>query len=401
MNDPTTASAPRFPGLDSLRALASISVVATHTSFWAGVYGYGVLGAATQRLEVGVAVFFVLSGFLLSYPYLTGLRSGRPHDSFGRYLFKRALRIMPVYWVTMIATLVLLPANRDLGVDRWISNIALVDVFVHPLLPRGFTQMWSLSTEATFYLVLPALMAGLVVLVCRRRWSVGRLLTALAVLSLASLVWTAVTAAGFHDTANWARRGLPSYLIWFAVGIGFAVLDVDRRSRRAAPGRLLRGVTGLAMAPGTCWLLAAALFTIASTPLAGSPELIALGPGENVVRTTLYTVVAGLVVLPSIFGDPGSAYARVLALPVLRHLGHISYSLFCCHMLILELATGWFDFPLFQTDPFLLFAVILVISLVVAEVLYRCVELPFLRLKNAFGATAPAATQPSATSTSS
>lgn len=397
----SATAAPRFPGLDSMRALAAIAVVGTHTSFWAGVYGYGVLGAATQRLEVGVAVFFVLSGFLLAYPYLSALRTGRPHDSFGRYLFKRGLRIMPVYWVTMVAALVLLPANRELGLGRWIANITLVDVFVNPLLPRGFTQMWSLSTEATFYVVLPALMFTLTAIVCRRRWSTGRLLTALVVLSIGSLVWTAFTASGFHETANWARRGLPSYLIWFAVGIGFAVLDVERRARRAAPTRLLRGVIDLAAVPGTCWLMAAAVFTIASTPLAGTPELLALTPGENVVRTTLYSIVAGLVVLPSIFGDPGTLYARFLALPFLRHLGHISYSLFCSHMLILELATGWFDFALFQTNPFLLFGVILGISLVVAEVLYRCVEMPFLRLKNAFGATAPAATQPSATITSS
>lgn len=402
MSSNVISSPPRFPGLDTLRALAAIAVVATHTSFWAGVYGYGVLGAATQRLEVGVAVFFVLSGFLLSYPYLAAMRTSRRHESAGRYLFKRALRILPVYWLAVVAGLLLLPANRDLSAARWIDNLLLVDVFRNGLLPRGLTQMWSLSTEATFYLALPAIMWGLTVLVCRRRWAPRRMLFVLVGLAIGSLAWTAVTAAGFYEADNWARRGLPSYFSWFTIGIGFAILDVQRRhDARAGESRLLRIVTTLGASPGTCWLAAIALFTVVSTPLGGTPQLLALTPAENLIRTGLYACVAGLVVLPSVFGNPVSAYARTLAIPALRHLGHISYSLFCCHVIVLELATEWFGFRLFQTDPFLLFGVILAISLVVAEVLYRFVELPFLRLKNALGSTTPDERVPSAAMTNS
>lgn len=397
----TNASTPRFPGLDSLRAVASIAVVATHTCFWAGVYGNGTLGSAMQRLEVGVAVFFVLSGFLLSYPFIRQLRTGRPHDSTRRYLWKRSLRILPVYWVAVVAAMVLLPANRTLGVSRWIDNLLLIDLYRSPALPHGLTQMWSLSTEVAFYLVLPLLMWLLTTYVARGRWAPRRLLVALGVLSVLSLAWTAAAASALRHVEG-AHRALPSYFIWFAIGMALAVLDVDRR-HRAIPTRhrLVEATTVLASSAGTCWLLALGVFTIASTPLAGTPGLVAITAGENVIRTSLYAVVALLVVLPSVLGDPRSAYARTLAHPLLRHLGHISYSLFCCHVLVLELEARWFGFALFRSDPVALFAVTLSVSLVIAELLYRLVELPFLRWKDARSSIAPETREPIASMTSS
>jgi peptidoglycan/LPS O-acetylase OafA/YrhL len=397
----TNPSTPRFPGLDTLRAIAAIAVVATHTSFWAGVYGNGTLGTATQRLEVGVAVFFVLSGFLLSYPFMTQLRTGRPHDSTRRYLWKRSLRILPVYWVAVVAALLLVPANHALGASRWIDNLLLIDLYRNPTLPHALTQMWSLSTEVAFYLVLPLLMWLLTRYVARGRWAPARLLVTLGVLALLSLVWTAAAASGLRHIEG-AHRALPSYFIWFAIGMALAVLDVDRRHRPTpSRHRLVETVMVLASSAGTCWLLALAVFTIASTPLAGTPQLVAISADESVVRTSLYAVVALLVVLPSVLGDTRSAYARTLAHPFLRHLGHISYSLFCCHVLVLELEARWLGFELFQTNPFVLFAVTLSISLVAAELLYRFVEKPFLRLKDARSSTAPETRQPIASTTSS
>ena len=397
----TNPSTPRFPGLDSLRAFASIAVVATHTCFWAGVYGNGTLGSAMQRLEVGVSVFFVLSGFLLAYPFVTQLRTGRPHDSTRRYFWKRSLRILPVYWVSVVAALVLLPANQSLGVSRWIDNFLLIDLYRSAALPHGLTQMWSLSTEVAFYLVLPLLMWVLTRMVARGRWAPARLLVALGVLSVLSLGWTAAAASWFRDVEG-AHRALPSYFIWFAIGIALAVLDVDRRHRvTPTRQRIVDTVTVLASSAGTCWLLALAVFTIASTPLAGTPGLVAIAAGESVIRTSLYAIVAGLVVLPSVLGDERSTYARALAHPFLRHLGHISYSLFCCHVLVLELEARWLGFQLFQSNPFVLFAVTLSISLVTAELLYRFVERPFLRWKDARSSTAPETRQPIASTISS
>jgi len=407
MSGPTISASPRFPGLDSLRALASIAVVATHTSFWAGVYGHGTLGSAMQRLEAGVAVFFVLSGFLLSYPFVRQMCTGRRHDSTGRYLWKRLLRVMPVYWVTVVAAMLLLPDNRELGAGRWVDNLLLIDLYRTGILPHGLTQMWSLTTEVAFYVLLPVLMWLLARSLTARTWAPRRLLVLLAVMSAGSLVWTYLAAGGLDQIELWSKRGLPGYLIWFAIGIAFAVVDVDRRHRHAAgrpDSERVVPLLGLAASPGVCWLTAVALFAIASTPLAGAPGLVAQGPFESVLRSAFYAAVAALVVLPSIFGPSHGAYATALAHPWLRHLGATSYSLFCCHVLVLELEARWFGFQLFQSDPFVLFGVTLGISLVLAEVLYRLVERPFLRLKDARRAPpgpAPDTSTPSAATTSS
>src|SRR5690606_32798598 len=93
----TTTSAGRdFPELDAIRFVAALGVVVTHTAFFAGLYTRGTWGVATQRLEVGVAVFFVLSGFLLGLPYVRTALGGRPPQPLRAYARKRVLRIMPV-----------------------------------------------------------------------------------------------------------------------------------------------------------------------------------------------------------------------------------------------------------------------------------------------------------------
>lgn len=377
-----TTGAPTFPGLDTLRAVASIAVVATHTCFWAGVYDAGLLGAVAQRLEIGVAIFFVLSGFLLSYPWLRHRRTGAPQDSVGRYFFKRALRILPVYWVAVVAALLVLDENASVPGSRWLDSFLLIDLYRSEILPHGLTQMWSLATEVAFYLFLPVgmLLLGLAV---RTLWRPMLLMALLAAVSVGSLFWSAAAAGSLASWGAWVTQALPGYLAWFCLGIGFAVLDVDRRHR--SDGRelmLVRWARTAASAPGACWLVAGAALVVAATPIAGEAALVARTPSESVWRSILYGFVAGAVMLPSVFGDAHTRYAKAMAHPFLRHLGHISYSLFCCHLIVLALLYEALDLTLFDENPYVVFALTLSVSLVVSEVLYRLVERPFLRLKN-------------------
>ncbi len=75
---------PVFPVLDTLRAVGALAVLTTHTSFQSGDYiGHGVWGTVLSRLDSGVAIFFVLSGFLLSRPYLARAAAGLPRPGPG------------------------------------------------------------------------------------------------------------------------------------------------------------------------------------------------------------------------------------------------------------------------------------------------------------------------------
>jgi peptidoglycan/LPS O-acetylase OafA/YrhL len=376
-------TAPSFPGLDTIRAVAAIWVVVTHVAFWTGSYGDGLLGALAQRLEAGVAVFFVLSGFLLSYPWLRQLRTGSRRDSLGRYAFKRVLRIVPVYWVAVVAALVLVRQNADTSLPRAIDAFLMIDMYRDGSLLEGLTQMWSLATEVAFYVSLPVLMALLVGAVARSQWRPGRMLAGLAALTLGSLAWVAVAAGSLSSWGGWVNQALPGYLGWFAIGIAFAVLDVDRR--HAPPGHelmLTRWCRTAASAPWTCWVVAAAMMFVASTPLLGSVQLVERTPGQLVCRAILFGLVAAAVVLPSIFGRPSTAYARILAHRFLRHLGHISYSLFCCHVIVIAVLFDRLDLTQFAENMWFVLGIVLVVSLTVSELLYRLVERPFMRLKD-------------------
>ncbi|MCW2790520.1 MAG: hypothetical protein JWP56_2823 [Aeromicrobium sp.] len=365
-----------FPQLDAMRAVASIAVVATHAGFWSGYYTTGRFGVAVQRLEVGVAIFFVLSGFLLSRSYLVSAHDRVPHEAARRYFSKRVLRIFPVYVVSVVAALALIEENRTMDLGRWIQNLLLVDLYREDQLPQGLTQMWSLTVEVAFYLILPLLGAFFIRVLCRRRWRPVRLLAFLLLVMVGSLAWVLVTHTVDASWAGHAARWLPAYGSWFALGIGLAVLTIDSSS----PGRL----TGALIAAGrdrtSCWVAAAAIFAIVSTPLGGSPLLIAPTPTQAVMRHVCYALVAVLAVAPCVLGSDDSPVARVLALPPLRHLGHISYAIFCCHVTVLAVGVPAMGFTVFDTSFPLLFVIILAISIVVAEALYRVVERPFMSL---------------------
>lgn len=381
---------PVFPGLDSMRAIASIAVVVTHVCFWSGFYGHGTLGIATHRLEVGVPIFFVLSGFLLFYPHVERYRTQAPTDGVRRYAVKRVARVLPVYLVAVVLAMTVLERNHDLGWDRWLTNVVMVDYYLHDNLPLGLAQMWSLYVEVVFYAALP-LLAWLLGRSQRRGWRPARLVLALTALAALSLVWTA---------AGLSNRAMPAYLIWFAGGMLMAVASVHVR-HGGDGSRVLDVVRVLAARPSTCWLLAASVFVLASTPLTGPASLDLRSDAEAVARLVLYALVAVLVVLPSALGERHGPYAETMAHPLLRHLGRTSYSLFCVHVVVLEWLPPRLGFTLFDANPFTLLVVVLGASLLLAEVVYRVVEKPAMRWAHRGTRTVRDAQAPSATTASS
>ena len=83
---PSTPRATRFPCFDGLRALAAFAVVLVHTAFYSGLYKRSFLNVYTGRLEVGVSVFFVISGFLLYRPFVVAHLSGNPGPAIVNFL---------------------------------------------------------------------------------------------------------------------------------------------------------------------------------------------------------------------------------------------------------------------------------------------------------------------------
>ncbi|MFC7497475.1 MULTISPECIES: acyltransferase family protein [unclassified Nocardioides] len=375
-----------LPALDSMRAIAAIAVLATHASFWGGAYAHRGYGTALARLDIGVAIFFVLSGFLLSRPWFEH-HAHRTRPPRARvYLWHRLLRIYPVYLVAAVAALVLLPGNDDVSSATVLHTLTLTNIYLDDRLPDGLTQMWSLATEVAFYLVLPLLMW--LVLSRRRGGAHGRsrLGVVLALMMIVNVAWLVAATSSLDISGAMTSVWLPGYLTWFGVGLAIAAAAVHLEAGGDAAGsaRVATALRQMGRSPGTCWVAALALFAIAATPIAGSASLVAPVAGEAVTKNLLYAASAGLLILPGVFADPEGRYIRVLSLPLLRHLGHISYGIFCVHLVILELVARWRDMELFAGRTLELFAITLVLSIAVSEVVYRVVERPALRWKRRF-----------------
>lgn len=380
--------APRFPALDSTRAVGALAVMTTHTAFWAGAYtSHGIWGSVLARLDVGVPIFFVLSGFLLSRTWFARYDAGMPSPATGWYLWKRVLRIYPVYLLTLVLALTLIHQPTPVGWSRWLTNLSLIDIYVHPSLPAGLTQMWSLATEVAFYLVLPLLMAAL--LGRGRKVEAGgatglptaRIAVGLSAIVVLNLVWDLrlsfhLIHVGGSNVVVW----LPSLAMWFAVGIGLAAAHV-RLTDGSAPSAPLQLLRTVGSAPGACYATAAGLLLCAATPLAGPTMLASPTAGQTATKHVLYAAIGGLIILPGVFAPRGSSYARVFGHRSFRHLGLISYSIFCLHLPVLHfvmLATGY---RLFEGHGWQIFGLTLVLTLGVSEAAYRCVELPAQRFR--------------------
>ncbi|WP_457189437.1 acyltransferase family protein [Nocardioides sp. P5_E3] len=376
--------APEFPALDTVRALGALAVLTTHAAFQTGSYlGWGAWGTFLARLDVGVSIFFVLSAFLLARPHLARAVTGHAAPDVRTYASKRVLRIAPAYVVTVVLAMSLFPGNAKEGVWQWISSLFLLDTYVREKLPHGITHMWSLGVEVAFYALLPVLM--LIVLGRRRRavraW---RVLVVLAVMIAISVFWH-LEGTTLLDPRVGGSPGLwlPGYLSWFAVGVGLALLHVRHQQGISTP--LERRVITLGEMPGTCWTLVAGLLLVVSTPLAGPVLFVAGTPSEALFKNLVYALIGGLIVLSGVFAQPRSTYGRIMGSRVCRHLGHISYGVFCLHLSLISLVFWSTDYQLFRGNGLEVWAITLVASILAAEVLYRLVERPSLRLGRRMG----------------
>ena len=98
---PLNARAERFPLFDSLRAIAALSVIGVHGAVTAGIYNDSTLRQFVSHLDVGVQIFFVISGFLLYRPFARARLEGADRPATGPYAWRRFLRIVPAYWVAL------------------------------------------------------------------------------------------------------------------------------------------------------------------------------------------------------------------------------------------------------------------------------------------------------------
>ena len=363
-----------YPGLDGLRALAVLAVVTTHCAYWTGRYERGWGNNALTRLDSGVAVFFVLSGFLLVRPWLTAILQGRSAPSVRVYAVRRVARIMPAYLAAVVLAMLLLPQNDDATWADWVRNAFLVQIYRFGWMREGLTQTWSLSTEVAFYVLLPVL-GWLILRLGRRRWRPGLLIGTLLLGAVVPLPWYAF----LHQATGslWVSAGywLPGFMGWFAGGMALAVVRVHLDHATVSQSSRWWVAEEIGRHPMTCWAVAAVAFFAAMSPIAGPRSLVASTVAQSFTKQTLYLVMAIALVWPAVFGR-SPVTAAVFGNPVMRFAGDISYGVFLYHLIVLDAVMALLDNPLWTGKVLQVLPLTLAGSVALAAVSFRFLERP-------------------------
>jgi peptidoglycan/LPS O-acetylase OafA/YrhL len=315
LNDDKVGGRLHFGGLDALRALAALAIVEFHA---VGIYARGSAPTAwthdwVARLDVGVPVFFLLSGFLLYRPFARARALGE-EPRIRAYAWRRLLRIFPGYWVALVVAVLALGLSGALA-PRY---LLLLQSYDRDTVAGGLPQAWTLCIEIAFYAFLPLWAAA----VRRLRAPELPALAALFAVSVAYKLVVLAAALGPHVGAvdPWIIA-LPAYWDMFALGMGLAVLS----TRRPVPGR-----------PPAWWLAAVALFVLcAKSAGLAHPSPAGFTHGQVLVRHYLYAAIALCVLCAGLTGP------RPLEVAPLRALGRVSYGIYLYHLTVLGLLGKW------------------------------------------------------------
>ncbi|HET9909186.1 MAG TPA: acyltransferase [Anaerolineales bacterium] len=363
-----------IPGLDGLRALAFLLVFAFHTDY-------------LQVGWVGVSLFFVLSGFLITGILLDMKKSLSTRDYFFKFYGRRFLRIFPLYYfylilMTIVTTWLIGIVYRPLYMQIFLDQVRFAFFYVYDFFfgTANFQysffldHFWSLSVEEQFYIFWP-----LSVLLVPEK-SLKKLFLGFIVLGpiLRLAVYFIHQSGVFRflaDTAPLAIFPLPfSYIDAFAFGAYISRFTIPKAKTQFF---LLLGIMPI-IGYGAQYLATGKIGTVSAL---GYPLLLP----ESYQFIWGYTLLNYFfaVTIYSVVND--RIFIRFLESPPLQYLGKISYGLYVYHFPIIWFSMRLRDFGI--VDPFakpVIAVVSFVATLLVASISYKLLEQPLLNLKDRF-----------------
>ena len=374
----------RFPLLDGMRALAVGSVVLVHVAVF-GALEPTFAAKLLLHLNLGVTIFFLISGFLLYRPFIAHRDGGPEAPALSDYARRRFLRIIPAYWL-VLSVLVLVPGLTGVSGGEWPQQYALLQTIsfsgppscVTRILDCGVAHTWSLAVEMTFYATLPLyVLAAARIMPGRGSWAWARReLGVLALLSATSVVAHFALLDGRSDMV--VGGTVLAYVLWFALGMGLAVVSVAVEASPATPSAA-RLIGDRPLLP---WAVAAAGYALLCWRLPPTPFLFE--DAQRLVVHLAFGTIALLLMLPAVLGDDrGGLPRRVLGAPAVAWIGLISYGIFLWHYVVtLELGSAGRGLGFWP-----LLAATVAITVPVAAASYYGLERPLLRLKYRRGAS--------------
>jgi peptidoglycan/LPS O-acetylase OafA/YrhL len=386
----------RVPVLDGIRGLCAMAVVVTHVAFAtfvlpssAGPPPAGIWSILAAGQVGAIGPFFVMSGLFLYRPFVRRTLLGVPGPRLGTFFLRRAARLLPAFWLVVAASLLVL--NLDSLTGSWDVLRPFLGLHVYDFRwYAGLDVVWTVPTEAQFYLVLP-LIAWVTHRIARRATDPAararRLLIPLLALVALQFGWTGYVHSHYD---LWPPQFFYPFGVagLFAVGMAFAVWTV---LAEVAPERKPR-FFGLAVRrPGLFWLGAGAAYAINCTqPFAVAGTADWLSPPAALIRSFLLLAFSFLIMVPLVV--PGATprwMTRFLGNAPMRYLGRISYGIYLWHFFVMyirfesgsvfgktvpvQMLLGKFGF-------WELLIPVVVGTIVVASVSYYVLEKPVIRV---------------------
>ncbi len=365
----------RVQNVDVLRAGAALAVLGVHAYALGGravpVKAQFVYDVPLITLATGVWLFFGISGYVISRPFIAALIDGGEMPRTGAYALRRAARIYPLYWVAVCAVIAI---DGTTGTHGW--QLPLHYLLLNNLVPGQqealFSAAWTLALEVLFYAVIPLLAAWLrrshdgpvaaerVAVVLLASWAASILFTVLADLQ------------GDGQIGLWLRGSLPSMWQMFCPGILLALAP-----HLSAP-RWRDWLVGL---PSRRGARAVALVLLLAAALLGAAAPLRFGvvPYQLLVDMSrpLFAVGYGLVIAAAIRAPAWRHGSRLLL-----ELGLVSYGIYLLHPVIESLLLRHGLAPAHRNTiaAFVLNTMTLAaLTIPLAILSWHCLELPLIR----------------------
>jgi peptidoglycan/LPS O-acetylase OafA/YrhL len=359
--DPRFQDRERQPGLDLLRALAIIVVVIYH----AALFGFKLPGRVDRFGWIGVDLFFVLSGYLIGGQLLAPLTRDQSIN-LGRFIARRALRIMPAYFA-VLAIYFLLPSWREypeMSQPLWKFLLSIQNIALHG--GTAFSHAWSLAVEDQFYLALPF------ILLFANRWSRAAIIIPCAIV-LGGILLRAFLAYQNLGDNGVSFRGFQAWIYYptwtrldpLVFGVALAAIEKFRP-------QWWKGLTNYAP---WFWLPAFGLIAYG----------LYLGETENLTVSACIwqfpLIAIGMAALLVCGQSPRLPFRR-LAIPGAAFIASIAYSAYLVQKLVMHFVGQFcFDHNIALTSVSALLGVELCVYSA-ATVLFFTVERPFLQLRH-------------------
>lgn len=348
-----------MPGLDGLRALAVLAVLLYHISPNQFIGGY-----------IGVDLFFVISGFLITYRNLQNIQNPNKTFTLKNFWLRRARRLIPALVLVILVCVpigaiiypdILVGAFRQVAgaltySTNWVEIIHGSNYFDQAN-PSLFKNFWSLAVEEQFYIIWPPLL----LLLLSRRLKNSQLVTIVATIAVASMVLMGVLAA--PDNYTRVYYGTDTHCFGLAMGIIFAFIWNKEK------GSLSK--EWLSAQP---WIPA-----LAPVGLIGFILIVMLVP-DTAAFTYPFGLVLGslfsLFLVGAVIIRPDALFTRIMELAPLRWIGVRSYGIYLWHWPMLVFGRILIPTAMGTVENVAVDVLFALISFVASDLSYRFIEEP-------------------------